>query len=144
MKIKKTKIVAVLTQTTTTTSTFTSTSPRYAGTSYFDDLAGREANPMLSIVDQAPNPVQRWCGECAAPIAMMPPELAASLCFQTPRAIYRLVEAGSIHFTEGPEGVMVCPASLMKDWSGSEMSLPVIEPSRRLVAMTAAGDLDQT
>jgi hypothetical protein len=30
------------------------------------------------------------------------------------------VEAGRVHFTDGPEGVMVCPASLMKDWQGDQ------------------------
>jgi hypothetical protein len=70
-----------------------------------------------------------WCTECVTPTAMMTPEAAAALCFQTTRAIYRLVEAGRIHFTEGPEGVMVCPASLVKDWANeNSMSLVLANP----------------
>ena len=74
---------------------------------------------------------QRWCVECATPMAMMSPELAATVCFQTIRAIYRLVEAGRVHFTDGPEGVMVCTASLMKDWAGEQsVGLLAAAPAR--------------
>jgi hypothetical protein len=144
MKIRKTKLVAVLTQTLTTTSTFTSTSPRYAPATDLSDFAKGEVDPIISIVTRSAGPIQRWCGECATPIVMMPPELAATFCSQTPRAIYRLVEAGSIHFTEGPEGVMVCPASLMKTGTGSERSLLDIERPLQMLPSIAVNDRDRT
>lgn len=114
MKTRKTTLVAILSQTLTTTSTFTRTSRVYSesGNSEYDLRTG-EGN-ALSTATAA----HRWCVECGTPMAMMSPELAATVCFQTTRAIYRLVEAGRVHFTDGPEGVMVCPASLMKCWAG--------------------------
>jgi len=50
----------------------------------------------------------------------MSPEVAATFCLHSTREIYRLVEAGRVHFTDGPGGVLVCPASLLKDWAGEQ------------------------
>lgn len=120
MKTRKTTFVALLSQ-TMTTSTFTSRSRSYSA-----GASEGECRDGSSVTVSAPlgSPAQRWCDECTTPMAMVPPELAASLCFQTTRAIYRLVEAGQVHFTDGPEGVMVCPASLMRDWA-AEHALPL-------------------
>jgi len=132
MKTRKTRFVAVLSQTFTTTSTSTRTSRVYSEGSNSDyDLKTGEGNAFTN----GPVPLSRsghqWCVECATPMAMMPPELAATVCFQTTRAIYRLVEAGRVHFTDGPEGVMVCPASLMKDWAGDQnVGLLTAAPAR--------------
>ena len=117
MKTRKTTFVAVLSQTLTTTSTFTTTSRTYSagGDGDYDLRKGDVVTGMAAPLSRSG---QQWCRECATPIAMMSPELAATVCFQTTRAIYRLVEAGRVHFTDGPEGVMVCPASLMTDWAG--------------------------
>ena len=76
---------------------------------------------QTSLITTSRAGVDRWCVECDAPMAMMSPELAATFCLQTVRAIYRLIEAGAVHFTEGPEGVMVCPASLMKNDIGQKL-----------------------
>ncbi len=125
MKTRKTTFVAVLSQTLTTTS-FSTTSRVYSEGGNPDyDLKNGEGNPLATNASPLGASGNRWCVECATPMAMMAPELAATVCFQTTRAIYRLVEAGRVHFTDGPEGVMVCPASLMKDWA-SEQSVGLI------------------
>ena len=121
MKTRKTTFVAILSQTLTTTSTFTTTSRVYSEGGNSDyDLKSGEGNTLSTAVAPLSGSAHRWCVECATPMVMMAPELAATVCFQTTRAIYRLVEAGRVHFTDGPEGVMVCPASLMKDWAGGQ------------------------
>ena len=121
MKTRKTTFVALLSQ-TLTTSTFTSRSRSYsASTSEGESREGR----TVTVTAPLGSSVQRWCDECTTPVAMVPPEMAATLCFKTTRAIYRLVEAGRVHFTDGPVGVMVCPASLMRDWA-AEHSLPLL------------------
>ena len=53
-----------------------------------------------------------WCHSCAAFTAMVTPDSAALICMQTTRAIYQQVEAGYLHYTEGPEGLKICVASL--------------------------------
>lgn len=121
MKTRKTTFVAILSQTLTTTSTFTTTSRVYSEGGNSDyDLKRGEGNALSTAAAPLSGSAHRWCVECATPMAMMAPELAATVCFQTTRAIYRLVEAGRVHFTDGPEGVMVCPASLMKHWAGDQ------------------------
>ena len=132
MKTRRTKFVAVLSQTLTTTSTSTRTSRVYSEGGNSDyDLKNGEGNALATVGAPLSNSGHHWCMECATPMAMMAPELAATVCFQTTRAIYRLVEAGRVHFTEGPEGVMVCPASLMKDWAGEQsVGLLTAAPAR--------------
>ena len=132
MKTRRTKFVAVLSQTFTTTSTSTRTSRVYSEGGNSDyDLKNGEGNALAEVPAPLSGSVHQWCVECATPMAMMPPELAATVCFQTTRAIYRLVEAGRVHFTDGPEGVMVCPASLMKDWAGDQnVGLLTVAPAR--------------
>jgi hypothetical protein len=44
---------------------------------------------------------------------MLTPEVAARLASVSPRTIYRWIEAGALHFTETPDGILlVCQASL--------------------------------
>ena len=57
--------------------------------------------------------VTGWCEGCGARARMVMPDEAARLTGATARAIYRLVEAGSLHFLEGPgSGLLVCLESL--------------------------------
>ena len=57
-----------------------------------------------------------WCEECAGQRGMLTPEEAATLARVSPRAIYKWVEAGRLHFTETADGaLLVCPASLSPD-----------------------------
>jgi hypothetical protein len=136
MKTRKTTFLAVLSQTLTTTSTFASSSR-----SYSTGASKGEHRDGASVTVTAPlgSSVQRWCDQCPTPMAMVSPELAATLCFQTTRAIYRLVEAGRVHFTDGPDGVMVCPASLLKGCAAEHnmalmASAPVTQLGSELVA----------
>lgn len=56
------------------------------------------------------------CADCADCAGMLTPEEAARVVGVSLRAIYRLVEAGRLHFRETPEGgLFVCPASLPAD-----------------------------
>lgn len=121
MKTRKTTFVALLSQ-TLTTSTFTSSSRSYSTVA---NEGERRDGSSVTVSAPLGSSAQRWCDECTTPMAMVPAEQAATLCFQTTRAIYRLVEAGRVHFTDGPEGVMVCPASLMRDWA-AEHALPLL------------------
>lgn len=131
MRTRKTTFVAVLSQTLTTTSTLTRTSRAYSQGGQDDyDLKDGEGNALATVAAPLGGPGQQWCVECETPMAMMSPEFAATVCFQTTRAIYRLVEAGRVHFTDGPEGVMVCPASLMKDWGEQSVRLFRATPAR--------------
>jgi predicted site-specific integrase-resolvase len=43
---------------------------------------------------------------------MVSPDEAAALVQASPRIIYRWVEAGVVHFTETPEGLLICLDSL--------------------------------
>ena len=54
-----------------------------------------------------------WCPVCSAEVVMVRPEEAAATSGSNAREIYRLVEAGAIHFQESSDGtVLVCLDSL--------------------------------
>jgi hypothetical protein len=56
----------------------------------------------------------KWCESCAARVEMMNPEEAAAVSGLSLRAIFRLVEASRLHFTETAEGLLwVCFNSLL-------------------------------
>ncbi len=56
-----------------------------------------------------------WCEACAAQVRMVTAEEAAMIAEVSARAIYRRVEAGRIHFTETPEGLLlICFNSLLE------------------------------
>src|SRR5687767_6474792 len=68
-------------------------------------------------------PVNRWCAGCGADSAMLAPEAAARATGTSARQIYRLVEAGRVHFAETPDGALfVCLSSLGPP--GERPSLP--------------------
>jgi hypothetical protein len=82
MKTRRTKFVAVLSQTFTTTSTSTRTSRVYSEGGNSDyDLKNGEGNALADVPAPLSGSVHQWCVECATPMAMMPPELAATVCF---------------------------------------------------------------
>ncbi len=67
----------------------------------------------LVVVGSRRVSVARWCEGCGAPARMVMPDEAARLTGVTARTIYRLVEAGCLHFLEAPEaGLLVCLESL--------------------------------
>ena len=71
---------------------------------------------MLSVrrlVYAPPRRVPTWCGECGGEAPLLTPEEASLAMGVGTRAIYRLVEAGLIHFTETADGLLlVCPSKV--------------------------------
>ena len=58
-------------------------------------------------------PFIAWCGRCCADVLMVTPNEAATVAGTDDRAIFRAIEAGEIHFIEGPKGdLLVCSSSL--------------------------------
>jgi hypothetical protein len=59
--------------------------------------------------------LQAWCQECGEQRDMICPEEAAGRAGVSLRAIYRRVEAKSLHFIETPDGlVFICLDSLTR------------------------------
>ena len=55
-----------------------------------------------------------WCAICKETVPALPPEAAAVAVANNPRAIYRWVESGRVHFSESPEGqLLICLKSLL-------------------------------
>jgi hypothetical protein len=54
-----------------------------------------------------------WCEWCGAEVLMLPPGEAAALSQTETRAIFRGIEAGTIHFVESEDGgLLVCQNSV--------------------------------
>ena len=65
------------------------------------------------VIRRSGQPVLAWCPACVRQVRMVRPEEAAVLVDLSPRAIYRRVEDGQLHFTETPEGQLwICLNSL--------------------------------
>lgn len=54
------------------------------------------------------------CHICAAQGPMLTPLEAAGLMRESQRRIYRLLEAGQLHFTETDDELLICHASLRR------------------------------
>lgn len=73
----------------------------------------------------APHAVAGWCAGCGAEAAMLAPEAAARAAAMSARQVYRLVEAGRVHFAETPDGaLLVCLSSLVPQATGERPALP--------------------
>jgi hypothetical protein len=71
-----------------------------------------ESHERMTIRHQAARSF-RWCAECGNDVWMVTPNEAASISLTDTRAIFRLVEAGKIHFFETETGeLLVCSRSL--------------------------------
>jgi hypothetical protein len=71
-----------------------------------------ETHEVWIIRRRSSNQARAFCAQCPEQPEMLTAEEAASLCGQTLRSIFRLVEAGLVHFRESPGGeVFICPAS---------------------------------
>ena len=66
------------------------------------------------IIRQAPKTWTAFCPQCRAMAEMALPQTIADLSGFTEREIFRLIEAGEIHFVEA-ERVFVCLNSLEKN-----------------------------
>ncbi|MDQ3820838.1 MAG: hypothetical protein M3362_24565 [Acidobacteriota bacterium] len=65
-------------------------------------VSGRAGNRLL------------WCGRCRAEVLMLTVDEAALITRSTSLAIFRLAEAGGLHFVETPEGgLLICSNSLV-------------------------------
>jgi hypothetical protein len=65
--------------------------------------AGRATNALVNC----------WCAACGAQAEMLSPDAAARALGANTRYVFRLVEAGVVHFAETHDGtLLVCLASL--------------------------------
>ena len=65
------------------------------------------------VIKRAGNVAVAWCPECGQQVEMVTPDEAASRTHLGARAIYRRVEAGSIHYLElSGGGLLVCTNSI--------------------------------
>lgn len=54
-----------------------------------------------------------WCAPCGRQVEALTTDEAAVLAGVTSRTIFSWVEAGSVHYTETPEGLLlICPNSI--------------------------------
>lgn len=66
----------------------------------------------LLVISRHGNPIL-WCGRCAREVVMLTVDEAAMMTRSTSRTIFKLAEAGRLHFTETPEGrLLICSDSL--------------------------------
>ena len=73
----------------------------------------RFATRNVTLVRAATQSLDLWCEACGATVAMVTPGRAAEILMTNPRAIYRQVERGAVHFVEAGGGeVLICTESL--------------------------------
>lgn len=75
------------------------------------------------IIRESPRGARAWCKPCFAEVEMVAAELAARVVGVSARQVFRLIEAGRIHFIERPDGSpWVCLNTLvqMKEWEMDE------------------------
>jgi hypothetical protein len=71
-----------------------------------------ETERILVISRRHSRPIL-WCDGCAKEVSMLTVDEAAMMTRSTSRMIFKLVEAGRLHFTETPEGkLLICFNSL--------------------------------
>ena len=70
----------------------------------------------LFVIKIASHSREAWCPQCAASVRMLTPEMTTAVTGLSARTIFRLVEAGQLHFTETPGGVLlICLNSFAHD-----------------------------
>ena len=65
------------------------------------------------LVRRAGGGCKTWCAKCVADVRMVSPNEAAALLNVSSRSIYRWIEIGRVHFSEEPDGLLVCADSLL-------------------------------
>jgi len=70
-----------------------------------------ETHRVLSIRRRAPLP-RSWCEQCCREVERVTPDEAAAISRVKPRAIYRRLEAGDLHFIEDGGVLWICFQSL--------------------------------
>ena len=67
----------------------------------------------LSVIKRPVHRALNWCAQCAERVPMVTPDEAVAVAGCSAREIYRWVEAGRVHFTETPQGLLsICLRSL--------------------------------
>ena len=66
------------------------------------------------IVKRRSGSASSWCNDCASEVVMLTPDEAASITSTTTRALYRLLDAGTIHFMETESGLIRRLPSLLR------------------------------
>ena len=70
---------------------------------------------QIMIVKRRRGSVSEWCSGCELEVVMLTPDEAASITSATTRALYRMIDAGRIHYTETQSGLIrLCFASLLQ------------------------------
>lgn len=73
----------------------------------------RETYERVTFEGRPATPGRARCGACGAETGMITAEAAARLASVSARSVYRLAEAGLVHFAETPDGgLLVCVTSL--------------------------------
>jgi hypothetical protein len=67
------------------------------------------------VVSQSRNQGMLWCHRCAATVPMLALDEAARIAGTTPQVIYRMAEAGQLHFGVAVGRVFICPTSLASE-----------------------------
>ena len=68
----------------------------------------------LTVV-RSRRPIEMWCKECDKDLPMLTPEAAAAFAGVSPRAIYRCVESGELHFIDTSDGtLLICSGSFSR------------------------------
>ena len=68
----------------------------------------------LTVV-RSRRPIEMWCKACDKDLPMLTPEAAAAFAGVSPRAIYRCVESGELHFIDTSDGaLLICSGSFLK------------------------------
>ena len=66
------------------------------------------------VIRGAPKRRSIFCAECSEAAVFVTVEEAVKMSGISARAIYRLLEAGSVHFAETADGLtLICPATLL-------------------------------
>jgi hypothetical protein len=70
---------------------------------------------QVVVIRQHKSLARAWCEQCAGQVKILTVGQAAAVASVSQRTIFRRVEAGLLHFTETPDGVLfICLNSLLK------------------------------
>jgi hypothetical protein len=70
---------------------------------------------QVVVIKKPEGLVADWCPACRERVHMITTEAAAVIANVDTRMVYRLIDSGSLHFAETPEGlVLVCLNSLVR------------------------------
>jgi hypothetical protein len=69
---------------------------------------------QLTVI-RSRRPIEMWCKRCGKEVPMVTPKAAAAVAGVSPRAIYRCVESGELHFIDTSDGaLLICSGSFLR------------------------------